>query len=135
MEASYRHYHLSEESDMVKNTKKTNPELVCLIGRLKEKSRSDGKPIWRDIAKRLERPSRVWTSVNVSKIDRYADNKETIIVPGKVLGSGILSKKLTIAAWKFSESAINKIENTGGKALSLEELMNDKKLKNIKIIG
>ena len=120
---------------MVKNTKKTNPELVCLIDRLKEKSRNDGKPIWRDIAKRLERPSRVWSSVNVSKIDRYVDDKETIIVPGKVLGSGMLSKKLTIVAWKFSESAINKIESAGGKALSLEELMNDKKLKNIRIIG
>jgi len=40
----------------------------------------------------------------------------------KILGDGVLSKKLTISADAFSASAIQAIEKAGGKALIIKEL-------------
>ncbi len=125
---------MSEESDMA--GKKENPELVELIRELKMKSKEHKAPIWRDIAERLERPLRVWPEVNVSRLERYANDGETIIVPGKVLGSGVLTKKVTVAAWKFSRSAREKIEKAGGRVISIRELMDENpRGTNVRIMG
>ncbi len=40
----------------------------------------------------------------------------------KILGDGVLSKKLTVSADAFSASAIQAIEKAGGKALIIKEL-------------
>ena len=69
------------------------------------------------------------TSVNVSQLERFEDGAEitaqTLIEKGilsdcknglKVLGSGNLTKKVTVKAAAFSESAKEKIEQAGGKA-------------------
>jgi len=69
--------------------KKTNPRLLDLISLLKDASRQNEVNVWRDIASRLESPARSYAEVNLSKINRYASNGETIVVPGKVLGSGM----------------------------------------------
>jgi len=67
--------------------------------------------------------------VNLSLLDNFEDG--TVVTPElliergiikkvkdgvKILGSGDLSKKLTVKAHKFSKSAIDKIESIGGKA-------------------
>ncbi|MFA7622574.1 MAG: 50S ribosomal protein L18e, partial [Candidatus Methanomethylophilaceae archaeon] len=64
---------------------KTDPNLIALIDDLKAKERETGAAIWRDIAKRLEKPRRNWAETNLSKLDRYAKEGDVIIVPGKVL--------------------------------------------------
>lgn len=115
---------------------KTNPELVSLIRKLKQKSKEENVNIWRDIAERLERPLRVWSEVNVSRIERYANDSDVIIVPGKVLGAGTINKKVTVSAYRFSIEAREKIEKAGGKALTIEELMAiNPKGKGVRIIG
>ena len=123
---------MSGESDMAKN----NPELIKLLKELRIQAKEKDAPIWRDIAERLERPLRVWPEVNVSRIERYANEGETIVVPGKVLGSGTISKGVTVAAWKFSKSAKEKIEKAGGKTISIRELMKkNPKGSNVRIMG
>ena len=104
---------------------KENPELITIIKSLKEQSRKNGAKIWRDLAERLEKPNRLHAVVNLSKIERYASDGETIVVPGKVLGSGNIKKNVSIAAWKFSKKAEEKIKKAGGRVLTLEELMNE----------
>ncbi|MCQ8893700.1 MAG: 50S ribosomal protein L18e [Methanolinea sp.] len=106
-------------------SKKTNPRLVNLISLLKDASRQNGANIWRDIATRLEAPARNYAEVNLSKINRYAGNGETIVVPGKVLGSGILENGVRIAALNFSQSAETKIREAKGQVLTIEELIRD----------
>ena len=69
------------------------------------------------------------TSVNVSQLERFEEGTvitaEALIAAGvistcpnglKVLGAGNLTKKLTVQAAAFSESAKEKIEQAGGKA-------------------
>ena len=72
---------------MTRTNGKTNPRLITLISRLKETSRKNEAAVWRDIADRLEAPSRNYAEVNLSKLSRYARDGETYIVPGKVLGT------------------------------------------------
>ena len=102
---------------------KTNPRLVKLVQDLKTKSREEKVAIWRDIAKRLERPTRNYAEVNVGQINRYASEGETVLVPGKVLGSGILEHPMEIAALDFSLSARDKITNVKGKCITIEQLI------------
>jgi len=105
------------------NCRKTNPRLASLISLLKNTSRENEVNIWRDIADRLEAPSKNYAEVNLSKISRYAANGETIIVPGKVLGTGILEMSVRVAALNFSESASDKIRKAQGECMSIEQLI------------
>lgn len=102
----------------MKKLKKTNAILQALI----EELMKNKKPFWRKVASELSRPSRMKVEVNLSKIDVYGAEDGTVLVPGKVLGAGMLSKKMTIAAFSFSESAKKLISSAGGKAVSIESL-------------
>ncbi|HII75539.1 MAG TPA: 50S ribosomal protein L18e [Methanolinea sp.] len=108
-----------------RTSKKTNPRLVNLISLLKDTSRQNEVNVWRDVAVRLEAPARNYAEVNLSKINRYAGDGETIVVPGKVLGSGMLETSVKIAALTFSQSAATKILEANGQCLTIEELVKD----------
>ncbi|VVC03335.1 50S ribosomal protein L18e [Candidatus Bilamarchaeum dharawalense] len=97
---------------------KDNQLLRSLIGDLLKTE----KPLWIKVAYELSKPRRKRIEVNLSKIDAFANDDETILVPGKVLGSGNVSKKVTVAAFSFSESAKQLISMAGGKAMTIESL-------------
>ncbi len=125
---------MSEESDM--KGEKTDQGLVSLIHFLKKYSHEEEAPIWRDIAKRLERPRRSWATVNVSRLDLYAEPKDFIVVPGSLLGAGLLDKPLTVAAYKISKGAEEKIIEAGGKTLTIDQLASERpKGQGVRIMG
>ncbi len=78
--------------------------------------------IWKVIAQELEKSTRRTSNINIKKIMKYTREGETAIIPGKVLSLGKMEKKLTIAAYTFSDKAFEKI-NKKGKALSIQELL------------
>ena len=49
------------------------------------------------------------------------------MVPGKLLGAGKLTKAVTVAAYQFSDSAVDKIKEAGGKAMLIEEMLEAEK--------
>jgi len=107
-----------------------------MITYLKKKAHENDAPIWKDIAKRLEKPSKSWAEVNIRRLSRYAKKGDTVIVPGKLLGSGELSVPITVAAYSFSGSAKTKIKNSGGTSVSIPELVKmNPKGKDVRIIG
>ena len=121
---------------MTKKNTKTNPMLIILIHDLKKQANENDAPIWKDIALRLEKPSRNWPEVNLDRISKYTGEKETALIPGKVLSTGELTKKVSIAAWSFSEKSQEKIKKAGGKYMSIEELIkNNPKGKDVRILG
>jgi len=121
---------------MTKPTGPTNPTLKGLIEDLKKKSLDQKVNIWNKVASDLLRPSRKRRIVNLSKLSFHTKENETILVPGKVLGSGALDHKLTISAYQFSDSAKEKIVKAGGKIIPLNELIQESpKGKRIRIIG
>jgi large subunit ribosomal protein L18e len=116
--------------------KKTDPGLVSLIFDLKKASRDNDAPIWRDIAKRLEKPSRVWAEVNISRIALYTKKGETLIVPGKLLGAGEINYPITVAAFKATKGAKQKITEAGGSVLTIPQLVKtNPKGTGIRIMG
>jgi len=121
---------------MSKHIQKTNPMLISLIQELKKASAEHDVALWKDIAFRLEKPLRNWPAVNLNRIERYLQENETALVPGKVLSTGTLTKKVNVAAWSFSEKSVEKIKKAGGKHMSLEELLKkNPDGKNIRILG
>ncbi|MBN1502557.1 50S ribosomal protein L18e [Candidatus Woesearchaeota archaeon] len=113
-----------------------NIQIQSLIENLKKTSIEQKVNIWKRIACELEKPTKKRRAVNLSKINRYIKNNDTVIVPGKVLGMGELDKKVTIAAYTFSGQAISKILSSGSHAVSIEELLKkNPKGSKIRIIG
>lgn len=99
-------------------------------------SYKDKEPFWNALAKSLNRSNKSKYEVNLFRLEKFAKEKETIVVPGAVLGSGNISKPIDIAALKFSESAREKITKAGGACFSITELP-DKKIKTnqMRIMG
>ena len=113
----------------------TNPDLLGLIKELKKKSFEQKVKIWKRIAEDLEKSTRKRRIVNLYKINKYTKENETIIVPGKVLAVGDLDHNVVIAAFGFSNAALEKI-NKIGKAISINELIQESpKGKRIRIMG
>ncbi|MBS7658223.1 MAG: 50S ribosomal protein L18e [Candidatus Bathyarchaeia archaeon] len=100
-----------------------NIVLKKTIAFLKKKAKENNAFIWLSVAELLSKSRRRRICVNISKINRYSKDGDIIVVPGKVLGSGIINHKVIVGAFKFSESAKKKIEESGGECLSIINLV------------
>lgn len=118
--ASIRRAHFDT---VARTLQKTNPNLLALIHDLKEASREHEAPIWRDLAERLARSHRSWAEVNLSRVERHAAEGEVVVVPGKLLAAGDLTKAVRVAAFQASRSARAKVEAAGGEVLDLRRLV------------
>jgi large subunit ribosomal protein L18e len=120
----------------MKQPKSTNPELVNLVRSLRKKARQSEAKIWRVVANYLSNSRRRRVTVNLSKINRYTEHGQTVVIPGKVLGAGKIDHSLNVAAFVFSEQARSKILESKGKCMSIPELMDkNPKGSHVKLIG
>jgi len=105
--------------------KKTNSILIQTIRECKKKDK------WKRVAEILSGPRRNRGHVNLEKISK---EKEDLVIPGKVLSQGEITKK-KIVALNFSKNAREKITKAGGKALSiLEEIKVNPEMRALKIL-
>lgn len=110
--------------------------MVSLIRALRKESHVKEAGIWGSIAFELEKPARGRRVINVSRINRYTKANETVIVPGKVLGSGSLDHSVVVAAFAFSDGAKEQITKAKGKCITISELLKQNpKGKDVRIIG
>lgn len=114
---------------MPHRTGPTNPELKNLIKKLKQEGYGKSRFLLR-LANELERSARQRREVSLSSINRVAKEGETVVVPGKVL-DGKIEKKVIVACWKISSGARNSLEKIGGKAISIDKLIESKKVARI----
>jgi len=112
---------MKSNTKLSKQAKKKEIELKALILALKKKY-----PI---IARYMSFPKRKAIAVNLDKIEKYSKAGETIVVPGKVLSKGNLSKKISIVAYKVSDSALSKIKESKSTFTSLENFIKTKETK------
>jgi len=120
----------------MKRTGPTNQHLQALIQELRKESTSQKAGIWKRIAEDLAKPTRLRRQVNISRINRNTKANETVIVPGKVLGTGNLNHAIVIAAWSFSQGAVKRIEQAKGKCISIQDLLKQNpKGKDVRILG
>ena len=107
----------------MRQLKSQNPELLSVISSLRKHAKESNALIWRDVAQRLSSSKRRRATVNLSRLNRFTTEKETVIVPGKVLGSGKLEHPLVVAAFTFSDQAQTKILIAKGKCLTIQDLL------------
>ena len=79
--------------------------------------------IWLTASRRLGSPAATKVQVNVGKISRLVTSGGAVFVPGKVLGTGTIDKKVEIGAFSYSVSARSKIEASGGSAMTIGEFL------------
>ena len=116
-------------------TGSTSLELKKLIADLRSLSTKEKVKLWRRLADDLSKASRQRREVNLYTIEETTNLGEIAVVPGKVLSEGELGKKLTVAAYKFSDKAREKISKVG-KAITIRELMKENpKGKKVRILG
>ena len=108
-----------------KRSKKTNPVVLRTISLLYKISNENKAPVWRNVANILRISTRQKVEVNLDRIARVVNKNETIIVPGKVLGTGSIDVPVTVAAFSFSASARRKILSANGRDLSVLELADE----------
>ncbi len=113
-----------------------NPVTAALVQKLVAQAVENKAPVWRAVADALNRPRQGGAEVPLSRLESLADSRGTLLVPGTVLGNGDVTKKLTVAALRFSSTARQKIEKAGGSCLSISEVA-DKHAKGmgVRIIG
>ena len=114
--------------------RKLNPELAETILEAKKNRK------WLEVAGILSSPRRNKMSINLDQISKIAEEEkvkesERIVVPGKVLGQGELKKKLKIAAFAYSKSAIEKLtKEKVAYSTIIEEIKSNPDAKGIKIL-
>lgn len=90
---------------------------------------------WLPVAKLLSSSTRNQVSRNLNEIDKETKAGDTVIIVGKVLSTGELTKKLRIAALSASEKAQEKIRSQKSEIVSiLEEITKNPKAEGISIL-
>lgn len=87
--------------------------------------------LWKYVYWLASKPRRTRVSVNLAKIDKYSAVSENVVVPGKVLGVGSVSKSLNIAAIEYSKDSIRKLKEAKCNVVEISDMM---KKENVKII-
>ncbi len=80
------------------------------------------KKINPEIAAFLSKPRSQQIKLNLDQVDGAAKENETVIIPGKVLGKGKITKKISVSAFSFSESALKKLKESKTKIIPLEDV-------------
>lgn len=108
---------------------KTNPEIKETIAlALKNKE-------WNSLAKSIAYSTRKYLSLNLFQIDKQTSAGDSVIIPGKILSKGELTKKIKICALAISENAKEKLKDTKSEFVSiLNEIKKNPKMEGVKIL-
>ena len=102
---------------------KSNPVLRDAIVFLERQGKKKKAPVWDDASRTLAMGSSKGVEVNVGRISRVAPVDSAVFVAGKVLGTGLIDKKVVVGAYSFSGTARRKITDAGGSALGIREFV------------
>jgi large subunit ribosomal protein L18e len=103
---------------------------------LKHASTKNDAPIWSKMAELALKPSSIRRTINVNEISKFTKDGDVIFHPGKVLGMGIISHKITVSSFSISNTAAKKIIEAGGKIISYKEIIEKFPTgKGVKVLG
>ncbi len=100
-----------------------NPTKIQTLTLLREAGKKSGRRVWRDMSKRLESHKSQMSNVNLSKVSSLTKEGDVILIPGKVLGGGLIDHKIHIGAYAFSGGAVEKIRRAEGEPLSIQAFL------------
>lgn len=113
-----------------------NQVVIQMAKELKQASTKNDAPIWLKLAKLALKTSVSRRVVNLTHINEVTKEGEVIVVPGKILGTGNVSHKITLSSFSISNSAAKKIIESGGAIISFKEMIEKFPTgKGVRIIG
>ena len=110
--------------------RKTNPEIIETI---KSARKHKG---WKELVDVLTGPSRNYAVMNLNEIDKKTSAGDTVMIIGKVLSKGEVTKKIRICALSFSENAKEKLKKSKSEVVTiLQEIKINPKVEGVKILN
>ena len=103
----------------------TNQVVIRMASDLKKASTKNDAPIWGKLAEYALKPSIARRDINLNRIAQLTKDNDTVVFPGKVLGTGDISHKITLCSFSISDSAANKIIEKGGKLINYSKLIEE----------
>jgi len=94
-----------------------------MIRFLKVKGRENKARIWAVAADQLSRPRRARAALNVTHVSRSTKPDSLVLIPGKLLGAGVINHRVVIGAFEYSAAAHEKIEQAGGQCMALKDFV------------
>ena len=94
-----------------------------MVKDLKQASKKNEAPIWSRLADLAIKPSSSRRVVNLTRINKTTKENDVLFVPGKVLGTGNISHKITLSSFSMSTTSANKIIQTGGKIMTYSDMI------------
>jgi len=108
---------------------KRNPELVETLISCKKNEK------WIKTGQMLSTSRRIRASLNLDQIDKEAKEGDVIVIPGKVLSQGEISKKIKIVALNFSANAKEKLDKDKIEFNTiLEEIKSNPKAEKVRML-
>ena len=101
----------------------TNQVVIRMARDLKKASSRNNAPIWGRLAEYALKPSIAKRNINLKQIGRLTKEDDTVVFPGKVLGTGSIPHKITLYSFSISSSAAFKIVERGGSIISYSDLI------------
>ena len=101
----------------------TSQVVIRMAKDLKKASVKNDAPIWAKLAEYALKPSVARRDINLNRIGKLTKENDTVVFPGKVLGTGNISHKITLYSFSISNSAAEKIISNGGKLVNYSELI------------
>jgi large subunit ribosomal protein L18e len=98
-------------------------DIDSALAAVKTAAKASRKPVYKKAVKLLSKKTNQLVEVNVGKLDLVSAEGSVLLVPGKVLGEGDVSKKLYVGAVAFTASAAQKISSAGGEALLMKDFV------------
>lgn len=98
-------------------------DIDSALAAVKTAAKASRKPVYKRAVKMLSKKNNQLVEVNVGKLDLVSSEDGILLVPGKVLGEGDVSKKLHVGAVAFTASAAQKISSAGGEALLMKDFV------------
>lgn len=114
----------------------TNLVVIQMAKTLRGASKKNNAPIWKRLADLALKSAQSRRVINLGQLDKFISDNDVVIVPGKVLGTGSLTHKITLCSFSISTSGARKVTQSGGKILDLLQLIKSNPTgKDVKIIG
>jgi len=101
----------------------TNQVVIHMAKDLKRASAKNDAPIWAKLAEYALKPSIARRDLNLNRIGQLTKENDVVVFPGKVLGTGNISHKITLFSFSISNSAATKIVEQGGKIITYSNLI------------
>ena len=103
-----------------RRAKTTDPQRIQVY-RVLSKAGSESR-FWKAVAEEILKKRRRRRTVNITHLSRSTSPNDSVIVAGKILGTGAIRHPITVGAYSCSQTALKKIEKAGGKVLPVEEM-------------